>query len=705
MYTILLTESFQDELLNLPKKVIKKFKETRKIFANGIENNPNSKKLKGFKDLWRYRLSDSYRLIFSVNKSENTITLMKIGHRKDVYDSMDYDPNSGPKNGLVATKPELLEPGFVVDAGNDVIFYTDTENVHEPTTPLPFQIDKNFLEEINIPSQHHQALLKCKTEEDILLLGPELGDDILIRLLNAFYPVPIEQITEQPVRIVADESDLDGIAEGKIFLSDLMLKLDTDQNTFVQRFKSKPKNGPWLVKGGPGSGKSTVALHCINELINPRQGNLLDQNISVLFTTYTNSLVNASRQLISKMNTEHNQRLVISTIDKLVWDMGSANQTCLSTYDIVQDVERILSGNKTGTSFKREDAQFIADEIEWVIYGNGIHCIDGYLELDRTGRGKPLREIQRKELWALYKEFDEKLLLNNETTFKKKISEALTTLKQKHVYDYVFIDEAQDLTPQAIRLCIELCKSPNSIFITADSNQTIYGAGFSWTSIHNDLQLKGRTRILKKNYRTTKEIMTAITDVLVKSTSNDTETLKNQAIKRGETPICYFANDIESEAYYIEQFIHNAAIKQRCGYGGVGVLCHNKSQAEYFAKRLQKYNAKFFTGKNLDLDHPGIKVMTIHSSKGLQFPIVVVPRIDNKFIRWAEKDDADSQDRKRRLLFVACSRAISALLLTAIKDYHSPLLDDLNEEHWDIFKDDKEIATVSAHTTSNDIPS
>lgn len=696
MYTIQLTESFQDELLSLPKKVIKKFKDSRKVLMDGIESNPNSKKLKGFKELWRYRLSDSYRLIFKLDKSENAVTLIKIGHRKNVYESMNYDPNTGPSIEIIASIPEVLEPDVVAKGSAEAIFYTPPTEIHEPTTPLPFQISKEFLEEINVPSVHHAAVIKCKTEEDVLLLEPELGDKLLMRLLNAIYPVSIEQIAQQPVRIANDSDELDKIAEGTILLSDLLLKLDSEQNSFVQRFKSKPKNGPWLIKGGPGSGKSTVALHCINELINPRQGNLLDKKISVLFTTYTNSLVNASRQLINKLNNKQSQRLTISTMDKLVWSMSPGYQDCLTTYDIMRYVERILSASHADVSFKKNDAQFIADEIEWVIYGNGINSLDSYVQLDRTGRGKPLREAQRKEVWKIFSKFDETIVAENKTTFKKKISETLHSLRQRNVYDYVFIDEAQDLTPQAIRLCIEMCKSSKNIFITADSNQTIYGAGFSWAQVHNDLQLKGRTRILKKNYRTTREIMTAIADVLSKSVSNDIETLKNQAVKKGDTPVCHFSSDIESEAAYIKRFIHDSAVKQKCGYGGVGVLCYNKSLAEYFAKRLQKYNAKFFEGKKLDLDHPGVKVMTMHSSKGLQFPIVVVPRIDNKFIRWSEKDDTDSQDRKRRLLFVACSRAVSALLLTAIKGNHSPLLDELNDEHWEIIKEDKVTQTNSS---------
>ena len=48
------------------------------------------------------------------------------------------------------------------------------------------------------------------------------------------------------------------------------------------------------------------------------------------------------------------------------------------------------------------------------------------------------------------------------------------------IYDYVFIDEAQDLLPAAIRMCMGLAKDKRNVFLTADRNQSIYNAGFSW---------------------------------------------------------------------------------------------------------------------------------------------------------------------------------------------------------------------------------
>ena len=74
-------------------------------------------------------------------------------------------------------------------------------------------------------------------------------------------------------------------------------------------------------------------------------------------------------------------------------------------------------------------------------------------------------------------------------------------------WDYVLVDEAQDLPPVALALCVELCRKPSGVFLTADANQSLYNRGFRWGNVHDQLQVKGRSRILRRNYRSTRQIM------------------------------------------------------------------------------------------------------------------------------------------------------------------------------------------------------
>jgi len=81
-------------------------------------------------------------------------------------------------------------------------------------------------------------------------------------------------------------------------------------------------------------------------------------------------------------------------------------------------------------------------------------------------------------------------------------------------WDYVIVDEAQDLPPAALALCVELCRTPAGIFLTADANQSLYNRGFRWQNVHEDLQVRGRTRILRRNYRSTQQIAQAATEIM-----------------------------------------------------------------------------------------------------------------------------------------------------------------------------------------------
>jgi superfamily I DNA/RNA helicase len=57
-----------------------------------------------------------------------------------------------------------------------------------------------------------------------------------------------------------------------------------------------------------------------------------------------------------------------------------------------------------------------------------------------------------------------------------------------------------------------------------------------------------------------------------------------------------------------------------------------------------------------------VKVMTMHSSKGLEFPVVAIPGVGfMPYEKWDAHDEA-------RLLFVAMTRAIDELLLTYCRD-------------------------------------
>ena len=312
----------------------------------------------------------------------------------------------------------------------------------------------------------------------------DVPDEIIEKILNYFWPPKLKERLSKPIRMAEDENSFDNILSGKKSLEDFLLALDKTQKPFVNRFKQQKQEdlvGPWLVKGGPGSGKSTVALYCIKELVKSQMNQLTDnpQPIRILFTTYTNALVNASKQLIKHLNIDNNSVSldVITTNEAARRQLGRWNKRAIKDKMLTEYLVKAISSSEYGY-FTEEDSGFLLEEIEDCITGENFNEVTDYIEHARIGRGRALNGNQRKAVWEIYLKFNQALNENNKCLYTHEFQAALQRANGE--YDFVFIDEAQDLKPVAIRLCAKLAKDPSHIFLTADSNQSIYFSGFSW---------------------------------------------------------------------------------------------------------------------------------------------------------------------------------------------------------------------------------
>ena len=84
MYTIKYSKKVGKEISSLPKNSYKKIITT----ILRLQENPfpvNCKKLKSQMDYYRVRVGD-YRIVYTIDNEILTITIIKIGHRSDVYD-------------------------------------------------------------------------------------------------------------------------------------------------------------------------------------------------------------------------------------------------------------------------------------------------------------------------------------------------------------------------------------------------------------------------------------------------------------------------------------------------------------------------------------------------------------------------------------------------------------------------------------------
>ena len=275
-------------------------------------------------------------------------------------------------------------------------------------------------------------------------------------------------------------------------------------------------------------------------------------------------------------------------------------------------------------------------------------------------------------------------------TFQQLRSYAAQIVEEGHgpeKYDAVVVDEAQDLDPSLLWILTSLAKEPNRIFLTADANQSIYGAGFRWSDVHDWLRFKGRTGVLRANFRSTREIGEAARDYITDSQIDD-DPESSEYVHSGPLPVVRKVTSSSELASLLARFFRDASREFRLPIWAGALLVPTDKVGQRLAADLTAAGvpATFMTGRDLDLTAKVVKVITLKSAKGLEFPFVAVAGFESPYpylkAGMPEEEVVERMSQEKRTLFVAMTRAMRALLVAVPRDLHSPLLAQFNPELW-----------------------
>lgn len=570
----------------------------------------------------------------------------------------------------------------------------------EPDNKLfPESLTVELLNTLRVPPECHQRLLTLKSENE-LLSCPGISDDILLRIDQYLFELPLVQVEQQPDFILNDPDDLLRYKEGELL--SFLLKLSPEQEKYVHWGINA--TGPTLVKGGPGTGKSTLALYRIHSLL----GQLLRTNKTphLLFTTYTNALVKSSEQLLQQLLGVHAQYVRVQTADKLAYEIlqqcGQVKEIASPELQMELLLQAIattpLPGNALQQQAQRQTLtrmgnEYLLQELNTIIVARQVESVDEYLATPRTGRKVRLNATQRRLIWHIYEHWCNLLQTSGKETWQQRRTRAVTLVAQSNLhryYDAVVIDEAQDLDPSMLRLLVNLCKAPGRLFITADANQSIYGSGFTWTDVHGSLRFQGRTSILRANYRSTYEIGEAAQSYLSYGVL-DSEISDRHYVNNGPLPDVRAVLNSVHEAQLLANFFKRASLNLRLTLGSCALLCPSERAGKALADTLrsQDIEATFMSGQDLDLARSGVKVLTLNAAKGLEFPIVALAGFLSGSYPVISRDaSADERDeiltRERRTMFVGMTRAMRALLVVLPADVKTPLLQGFDGSYWNM---------------------
>jgi hypothetical protein len=234
-------------------------------------------------------------------------------------------------------------------------------------------------------------------------------------------------------------------------------------------------------------------------------------------------------------------------------------------------------------------------------------------------------------------------------------------------YGAVLIDEAHDFEPEWLKLIVQMVDpETSSLLVLYDDAQSINRSrsrlDFSFAEV--GIHARGRTTILKLNYRNTAEVLAVACrfarEVLsAKEADEDGIPLlmPETAGRRGEVPkIAAFA-DPASELRHIASEMH-ALHRGGTRWKDMAVLFRTNEQGERIGQHLSRANVPISLQRKLNPGEDTAKLLTFHSSKGLEFPVVFIPFLESMPYM---QDDIPGE---AKLLYVAMTRATDKLLLS-----------------------------------------
>lgn len=670
------------------------------LTLNPLPDGKARKLLKHLGDHMIYRLrAGDFRVFYSLQQA--TITLLLLDRRDEKTYDRDIEPEKGQPSAvaieLTGDEPWLAEeqedePSFPAPA---VWHPGEVEQPQAESKALEQPITAALLNRLRVPAEFHAALTAIQTEEN--LLSVDVPQDYLLQLIEVVTTRPLHEVLRQPDLITPLE-DLQRYAEGD--LVGFLLQLSEEQQRTVGWALNAA--GPTLVKGGPGTGKSTIAIYRVREML----GALRKVGISsprILFTTYTKALAAYSEQLIETLLGEDRACVDVRNVDKVVMEHAGPRLAGRSVQN--QDVclraleqalgEVQLDGNPLEQAAQRATLArltlpYLLEEFDGVIEARRISSLEDYAGVPRPGRAVPLNSVQRRAVWQAYRAFQQVMGRRKWLTWGRLhrfAAECVVGIQSTRQYDAVIVDEAQDLDPNTLRLLVLLCRTSNRLFVAADANQSIYGGSFRWQDVHDSLKFRGRTSVLTRNYRSTAQIGAAAHSYLSDG-GIDRDQPAQEYRSTGPLPQVCLVESAEDEARLVADFLRWALSIVKLGIGSCAVGVPTEAAGRALADRLTAAGlpAQHMAGHQLDLKRQCVKVITLKSAKGLEFPIVALAGfVGSRYPLLppgADEEQAEILARERRTMFVAMTRAMRVLLVTLPADRESPLFKPFDSQLW-----------------------
>ena len=227
---------------------------------------------------------------------------------------------------------------------------------------------------------------------------------------------------------------------------------------------------------------------------------------------------------------------------------------------------------------------------------------------------------------------------------------------------------------------------PNGLFFAGDLGQRIFQQPFSWQAL--GVEIRGRSRTLKINYRTSHQIRKR-SDLLlgreIADTDGNTEDRSSTiSVFNGPEPAVLICQSVDEESRGIANWLTDMTNRGLEPHE-ISVFVRSGEQVDRATAAVKGASLNFtILDESVRVAEGHVSIGTMHLAKGLEFPAVVVMACDDEVLPLQTRiesvtDDSDLEDvynTERHLLYVACTRARDYLLVTGVEPA-SEYLDDL----------------------------
>ena len=683
---VAISSDFLTAFARLPRRVQGKVTE----FVNKFRNNPmapgiNYEKLNSGidKKIYSVRIDDTYRGIVVRQQETGVYLLLWVDHHDEAYQwasrkRCEVNPKPGAiqvfdvqiveekksepeRTSLFATAKdeELLKLGVPEVQLGFVRSIVDAKDFYKSEATIPHDAYENLSWLVEGFSME-EVLELVSEEENVTASGEDLSAALDVPMtLKSFVVVDGE---DELRRIMAEP-----LEKWRVFLHPTQRKI-----------VKKSYSGPARVLGGAGTGKTVVAMHRAKQLASKLEGHQ-----KVLMTTFTANLAADIRENLRKICTlEELRRIEVVHLDawvnQFLRDAGFSAQ--IGYDDVIGPLwEKAVLLANNDLPF---EISFYEEEWNRIVIAQEALTLEKYVKATRNGRGTRLDRKKRIQVWKVFENYMNLMKENQIRDINTAMYESTKLLEssgRRPRYASIIIDEGQDFSDNAYRLIRALAgeEHPNDIFIVGDAHQRIYRN--HPTLSRCGINVRGRSSILKINYRTTEEIRKYAFTLLSGISFDDLDEAvdlgdKCQSLTHGSAPVIQNFKDASTELQFIAGEIKRLK-ENGVAFNDICVVARTKSLIDDYVTLLKNEGLNTFVikrNKNDDRGLMGVRVATMHRVKGLEFKYVFVVAANSRIVPLAAAinhtdaiSEVESITSEKCLLYVALTRAQKGAYITS----------------------------------------